>query len=171
MLLLQRAAPPVGRAVCAVYWSAPEAPVDRPILVLNGDDAGPVNNLAVMSRVAPAYAPGGQHLVVTSVLGNPACTDAEIERRVREQMRRWFGDSADAWKPLKTVRVLYAQPEQQPPALTPPERPHRLGDGLYLAGDHRTNASIQGAFRSGRLAAQAVLADLGVPPTAPPAAA
>ena len=161
-MLRRRASPAVGRAVCAVYWSAPEAPVDTPILVLDGDDGGPVNNLAVMSQVAPSYAPAGRHLVVTSVLGNPACTDAEIERRIREHMRTWFGDAVEGWVPLKTYRILYAQPEQAPPALTPPERPHRLGDGMYVAGDHLTNASIQGAFRSGRLAAEAVLADLGI---------
>ena len=159
--LLHRASPAAGRAVCAVYWSAPEAPVERPILVLDGENDGPVNNLAVMSRVAPAYAPAGQHLIVTSVIGNPTHTDAEIERRVREHMRRWFGDAVEAWTPLRTYRILYAQPDQTPPALTPPERPHELGDGLYRAGDYLTNASIQGAFRSGRLAAQAVLADLG----------
>jgi monoamine oxidase len=31
---------------------------------------------------------------------------------------------------------------------------------VYLAGDHRDNASINGALRSGRRAAEAVLADL-----------
>ena len=162
--LLRRAAPPVGRTVCAVYWSAPEAPVDDPILVLDGENDGPVNNLAVMSRVAPSYAPDGHHLVVTSVLGNPACSDAELERRIRTQLRGWFGDAVDAWEPLRTYRILSAHPHQAPPALTPPERPHRVGDGLFLAGDHLTNASIQGALRSGRLAAQAVLADVGAAP-------
>jgi predicted NAD/FAD-dependent oxidoreductase len=67
----------------------------------------------------------------------------------------------DAWRSLKTYRILHAQPEQTPPALVPPERPARLADGLYVAGDHRTNASINGAMVSGRRAAEAVLQDLG----------
>ena len=33
--------------------------------------------------------------------------------------------------------------------------------GLYVAGDHRTSGSINGALRSGRRAAEAVAADLG----------
>ncbi|MGM0819533.1 MAG: FAD-dependent oxidoreductase, partial [Actinomycetota bacterium] len=37
---------------------------------------------------------------------------------------------------------------------------HRLGAGRYVAGDHRENASINGALRSGRRAAEAILADL-----------
>ena len=32
--------------------------------------------------------------------------------------------------------------------------------GIYVCGDHRDNASIQGAMLSGRRAAEAVLADL-----------
>jgi len=41
----------------------------------------------------------------------------------------------------------------------PAERPVRLAEGLYLAGDHRNTSSIQGAL-SGRRAAEAILADL-----------
>jgi predicted NAD/FAD-dependent oxidoreductase len=36
----------------------------------------------------------------------------------------------------------------------------RLEPGLYVCGDHRDSASIQGALVSGRRAADAVLADL-----------
>jgi predicted NAD/FAD-dependent oxidoreductase len=34
-----------------------------------------------------------------------------------------------------------------------------LRDGLYVAGDHRENPSIQGALVSGRLAAEALIAE------------
>jgi hypothetical protein len=36
-----------------------------------------------------------------------------------------------------------------------------LGDGLFVAGDHRDTPSSQGALVSGRRAAQAVLSALG----------
>ncbi len=35
-----------------------------------------------------------------------------------------------------------------------------LGNGLYVCGDHRCAATLDGALKSGRLAAEAVLADL-----------
>jgi hypothetical protein len=38
-------------------------------------------------------------------------------------------------------------------------QPTRLGDGIYLAGDYRNVSSINGAFESGRLAAEAAIAD------------
>ena len=148
--------------MCAVYWSAPEAPVDTPILVLDGDDGGPVNNLAVMSRVAPDYAPAGRRtFVVTSVLGNPTCTDAEIERRIREHMRRWFGDAVEGWDGSKRTASLRAAEAGAACARrcrtpAPPRRRDVHG------GRPPTDASIQGAFRLGRLAAEAVLSDLGV---------
>ncbi|MEM1044276.1 MAG: NAD(P)/FAD-dependent oxidoreductase [Bacteroidota bacterium] len=154
--------PPASRSVVCLYYAAPEAPTEDPVLVLDGEGGGPVNNVAVMSNVSPHYAPPGQHLVSVSVIGNPTQSDAEVEMGVRAHLSRWYR-GAESWRHLKTYRILHAQPEQAPPTLSPPERPAKLSHGLYLAGDHRTNASINGALVSGRRAAEAVLADLGVP--------
>lgn len=40
--------------------------------------------------------------------------------------------------------------------------PTRLAERLYRAGDDVDTASIDGAMRSGRRAAEAIMADLGV---------
>ena len=51
------------------------------------------------------------------------------------------------------------------PAMTSPHnfrRPVRLIHGLYVCGDHRGTAGIDGAMESGQRAARSVLADLGV---------
>lgn len=40
----------------------------------------------------------------------------------------------------------------------------RLLSGLYVCGDHRDTSTVQGALSSGRRAAYAILADLGVRP-------
>jgi predicted NAD/FAD-dependent oxidoreductase len=37
----------------------------------------------------------------------------------------------------------------------------RVSPGLFVCGDHRDNASIDGALGSGRRAAEAILLDLG----------
>ena len=60
----------------------------------------------------------------------------------------------------RTYRIPYALPRQVPPALDVPERPVRTASGVYVCGDHRDNASINGAMVSGRRAAEAVLEDL-----------
>jgi len=47
-------------------------------------------------------------------------------------------------------------------ALVVAARAGDLGDGLFVAGDHRDTASLQGAMVSGRRAARAVLRGIGL---------
>ncbi len=153
-------AEPASRSVTCFYYAADESPVPQPMLLLNGDGAGPVNNFAVMTQVAPSYAPAGQHLISISVLGIQALTDVQLGGFIIAQMKSWFGPVARSWRFLKSYRIPHAQPQQYPGALEPPQRPVRVRPGVYVTGDHRDNASIHGAMLSGRRAAEAVLADL-----------
>ena len=151
---------PASRSVTCFYYAADEPPVAEPILVLNGDGAGPVNNFAVISRVAPAYAPAGKHLVSAAVLGTHQLTDVQLGGFIVAQMKSWFGKIASTWRFLRSYRIVHAQPQQYPGALEPPQRPVRIRPGVYTCGDHRDNASINGALASGRRAAEAVVSDL-----------
>lgn len=153
--------PPVSRSVLCLYYTTGEAPLTDPVLVLNGDRRGPINNLSVLTNVAPGYAPPGIALISVSVLGNPLRSDVQIEREVRDQLTEWFGPDVAQWDHLRTYRILHALPDQAPPFLTPPARPVRLRPGLYVCGDHRRTASIDGAITAGRRAAEAVLDDFG----------
>ena len=153
-------AEPASRSVTCFYYAADESPIPQPMLVLNGDGAGPVNNFAVMTQVAPSYAPAGKHLISISVLGIQALTDVQLGGFIIAQMKSWFGPVARSWRFLKSYRIPHAQPQQYPGALEPPQRPVRVRPGVYVTGDHRDNASIHGAMLSGRRAAEAVLADL-----------
>jgi phytoene dehydrogenase-like protein len=153
-------AEPASRSVSCFYFSTDEPPIPHPMLVLNGDGAGPVNNFVVMSQVAPSYAPPGKSLVSVTVLGTQKLTDQQLGGFIIAQMKNWFGPIASSWRYLKSYRIPHAQPQQYPGALEPPQRPVRIRPGIYLCGDHRDNASIHGAMMSGRRAAEAVLADL-----------
>lgn len=155
-------ATPGSRGACCLYFAAERPPLDEPVLVLDGDGHGPVNNLCVPSEVAPSYAPAGASLVSATVVGVPQLAGADLERAVRQQLSGWFGPEALRWRHLRTYRIPHAQPAQEPPALEPPWRPTRLANGIHVCGDHRENASINGALRSGRRAAEALLAELGV---------
>jgi hypothetical protein len=134
--------------------------VPLPVLVLNGDGAGPVNNFCVISQVARAYAPSGKHLISVSVLGTHALTDVQLGGFIIAQMKNWFGNVASSWQLLRSYRIAHAQPQQLPGALEPPQRPIRIRSGIYVCGDHRDNASIDGALVSGTRAAEAVFSDL-----------
>lgn len=152
-------AEPASRSVTCFYYSADEPPVPEPMLVLNGDGAGPANNFAVVSQVAPTYAPAGKSLISVSVLGTQQLTEQQLGGFIIAQMKNWFGPVARSWQYLRSYRIPHAQPQQFPGALEPAQRPVRIRPGVYLCGDHRDNASIHGAMVSGRRAAEAVLAD------------
>lgn len=146
-----------------IYYAASHSPVDEPVIVLNGDGptAGPVNHLAVMSMVSPAYAPPGSHLICANVVGiAPETDDAmeTLETDVRVQMRRWFGSQVDSWGVLAGYPIAYALPMQ---SNLQPVRPAPVDSGIILCGDYVNTASIQGALVSGAKAAESVRASVG----------
>jgi phytoene dehydrogenase-like protein len=148
--------------VTCLYFTAPEPPVRGPYLVLNGDGRGPVNNLAVMSEVAPDYAPAGQALISVSVLETAEDPEA-LEASVRGQLTEWFGAGVKAWRHLRTYGIAHALPAQSPEAWDVSHRRVRLSPGLYACGDYWENGSIDGAMASGRRAAEALLRDHELP--------
>ena len=150
---------PASRSMTCFYYAAEEPPVASPLLLLNGDGAGPVNHFAVISQVAPSYAPPGTHLISTTVLGTHKLTEAQLSGFILAQMKNWFGKVAGTWQLLRGYYLTHAQPHQFPGALEPPQRPVRVRPGVYVCGDHRDNASIDGTLVSGRRAAEAMLAD------------
>jgi phytoene dehydrogenase-like protein len=142
---------PGSKQVGAVYFSAPDAPTSDKLVILNGE-RGPVLNAAVMTNVAPTYAPAGRHLVVAALPGE---VGDDLESVARTTFESWWGPSVADWDVLQVYRIEHGQPTQRTPFS--PTAPVRLDDGLFVCGDHRDTASIQGALYSGRRCAAAVL--------------
>lgn len=145
-----------GRSVSNLYFAADEPLILEPILVLNGDGTGPINNLCVPSQVAAGYAPPGQSLISVSVLGVHVDQQRLVEQ-VRDQLNDWFGPIATTWRHLRTYSIRYALPSLQSSAAEPIAKTTVVKDGLFISGDHCDTASINGAMASGRRAAEAVL--------------
>ncbi len=140
-------------SVTTRWYASDEAPFDEPLLMLNGTGDGSINNVAVMSNVSPKYAPAGKHLTAVSHPGVPG--DGVDDRAVRAQLRGWFGGAVADWDLLRTDVVEHAQPKHLPGEAVPAKA--RLESDVFVAGDHRHNASINGALQSGRAAARSVL--------------
>ncbi|MBX3096605.1 MAG: FAD-dependent oxidoreductase [Fimbriimonadaceae bacterium] len=143
-----------------VYYSAPDRPTDEPMLVVNGNRVGHVSHLAVMSRVASEYGDGHNHLVAVSMNGIPEGTDDHIAGSARYEVKSWFPNlETQKWRPLRVDRVQKAQMVQKPgfQESLPPLKTEK--EGLYLAGEYTVYSSIDGAVLSGRLAADAVMAE------------
>jgi len=125
-------------------------------LVLDGNGEGPVNELCVPSQVVPGYAPPGRALISASVLAPVLRDDAALEAAVRRQLTSWFGPEVSSWRLLRIDRIPDALPFQPPGSFEPEGRSSQLSDRLFICGDYRDLASLQGAMASGHRAAMEV---------------
>jgi len=139
------------------YYHATLELGEAPTTLLLDPEDGLLANSAAVTAVTAERAPPGYHLVASSVLGVPDDV-AAVEERVRRRLPLLYG--VGGWEFLRAYPIRQALPAMRAPH--PLRRPVRLGDGRYVCGDHRDTSSIQGALVSGRRAARAVLADLGV---------
>jgi phytoene dehydrogenase-like protein len=144
-----------SRKVGCVYFSADNPPTKEKYVVLDGTGNGPVLNVAVISNVAPSYAPADKHLIVAAL---PGVTEGDLEAMSRKQLRSWWGSQVDDWKHLRTYVINHGGPVQKPP-FSPKQRVD-LGNGLFVCGDHRDTGSLQGAMYSGRRCGEAVVRSL-----------
>ena len=163
------------KSTCLYFGIDGPPPVSGPVLILNGDNKLPVeafdtsacdetrvriNNVCFPSEVSASYAPPGKSLMSVTLVGDlEALPDAVLERKTRDELSEWWGNSANDWKLLRIYRVPYAQPAQ----VVPYEfsgKSIELESGVYCCGDHRGTATLNGAIESGFRTAEAILKDM-----------
>ncbi|GIF00823.1 NAD(P)/FAD-dependent oxidoreductase [Paractinoplanes rishiriensis] len=157
--LLPQLPTPDMHGLTTFYFGADRAPLDEPTLVLDGDRREIIANTVVVSNAAPEYAPVGRSLIAASVVGVSAPSGAS-EQVIRVELARLYGVETSSWDLLEVISI----PEALPSARVPQaklRKPVDLGDGLFVAGDHRDSPSIQGALAGGWRTAGAVLTWLG----------
>ncbi|QTE29204.1 NAD(P)/FAD-dependent oxidoreductase [Pengzhenrongella sicca] len=149
---------PEVRPLTTFWHACADAPSRYGALHLDADRRGPLVNTVVLSNAARAYSPDGRALVASTMLGLPSAdpADATSEAGVRRQLAHVYGVSTARWELVTEHAIAHALTAMAPPL--DPRRAVALGDGLFVAGDHRDTASSQGALVSGRRAADAVLA-------------
>ncbi len=117
-------------------------------------------------RQSRTSAPPGRSLVSVNLVGRRQPPDDALRDACVEELVGWYGAEVRDWRPVGTVHLPEALPDQAPDATEPMTRAVRLGPGRFVCGGHRESATLGGALRSGRRAAQAVLAERGGPPGA-----
>jgi protoporphyrinogen oxidase len=133
------------------YHSAPIAPVAHGQLIVDGQNRGAVINTLVISNFIPEYAPAGKNLVSTT-------TDTGItESEVRRHLATLYNCDNRDWELLAKYEIPAALPIGAKGITQPIQSFVRAG--IYLAGDGQVSPSQNGALKSGRLAAMAVLAN------------
>ncbi|PND58750.1 amine oxidase [Mycobacterium sp. ENV421] len=155
--VLTGAPPPAMKGVVTDWWAGDDLPPRPAMLSVDGraEPPGPVVNTAVISSAAPTYAPPGRHLIAASALIGPQRRPPS-EAVLRRHAADILGLDASTWTLVVRHEIPDALPAQPAPLVV--RRPVRSPDGLWLCGDHRDTASIQGALVSGRRVAEAIMA-------------
>lgn len=142
-----------------LYFRAAKADVrfNEAILMLGGDlGVGPVNHVFPISGATTEACPAGEHLLSISLVGDK-CNATESE--VRSQLASWFGDSSQRWDLLRRYDLEHALPAQPAGFHGCSESSiHITSDQIVCCGDYVSDASVNGALKSGREAAEYVLA-------------
>jgi phytoene dehydrogenase-like protein len=131
------------------YHAVSENPSGNGRLIVDGQRRGPIINSVVMSDISSSYAPKGQHLISTT-------TDLNVtESDVRRHLTIMWGTSTHEWQFIAKYEIPAALPIHNVGRVL--SQSMKINDHHFVAGDHRTVPSQQGALFSGRLAAQLIL--------------
>ena len=133
------------------YHSAASAPLKHGQLIVDGQNRGAVINTLVISNFIPAYAPTGKNLISST-------TDTGItESEVRRHLSTLYSCDNRDWELIAKYEIPAALPIRANGNTQPIQS--RVREGIYLAGDAQVSPSQNGALKSGRLAAMALLAN------------
>ncbi len=156
-LIPQMASDIKWQSAATYYFAANRSVLKKNIIALQYNPKRLVNNFAVMSDISKHYSPKGKHLVSVSLTHIPNDSVEEVTRQIRNELSPAFGPSVHQWEFLKNYHINKALPDTGNARNDVPITETRIRDGLYLAGDQLLNASINGALKSGKLAAQAAV--------------
>lgn len=157
--------PRPSRHTTCLYFSATVPPLNGPYLILNGETRGVINSLCLPTEVTRSYAPPDQHLISITTNEDSLRDTMTIKETVQNHLIEWFGTQVHTWRHIKTYFVQNAQSVQTPPFYPDTIASSKIRDGLYICGDHRSTATINGAIGSGRRTAQEIIDELMTAPT------
>lgn len=141
------------------YFWTDKCPVKGKWIMLNTDPEAYVNNLSVPSEINRSYAPEGKYLISVSSNRNAKEDSETIANKIRQELKPYFGEKVQHWHHLKTYRIQYALPDQKHVQCQISAGSLKIKEGIYMCGDFLLNGSIDGAMRSGALAANTILHD------------
>ena len=131
------------RALTTWYFAADDLPRRHSALLVSPD--AQLANVAVVSDIAPSYAPPGRRLIAASAVGFHDSVGAD--HWARRDAASMLGVDEDDLELIAHYPIAEALP-----AVSAESGPV-VSSGVVLAGDHRHGPSINGALASGRQAA------------------
>jgi protoporphyrinogen oxidase len=133
------------------YHSATFAPLAHGQLIVDGQNRGAVISTLVISKFIPEYSPTGKNLISST-------TDTGVtESEVRRHLAAIYNCENRDWELIAKYEIPAALPIGANGITQPIQSCVR--EGIFVAGDGQVSPSQNGALKSGRLAAMAVLAN------------
>ena len=146
-----------------IYFAGAKPLYDGRKIVLNTAHDALVNNVQMLTNVAPSYAPPGRHLLSVVIIGVPDQDDETLSHAVLAELREMFARDRralrvlDGYTLLRTYRIPYAQFAQPPGIYSRLPGNHVNQPGLYVAAEWTEGSSINGAMTSGERCAALIL--------------
>jgi hypothetical protein len=129
------------------YHATNEDLIDDNYLAL--DSKSPIVNSLVMSKVSGSYAPVGMNLISSTTIAPIS------ESEVRKELSRFWKCDTRNWDLAARYEIKQSLPFRTD--LDQLNRASKISEGIYIAGDHRSVPSQNGAMKSGRQAALAII--------------
>ena len=129
------------------YHATSDELVDDNYLAL--DPKSPIVNSLVISKVSRDYAPAGINLISSTTLAPIS------ESEVRKELSKFWKCDTRNWDLAARYEIKQSLPFRAD--LEELNRNPKISDGIYIAGDHRSVPSQNGAMRSGRQAALTII--------------
>jgi protoporphyrinogen oxidase len=141
------------RKVTTLYFTSPilkELNWNKWLVLIPRSLGYSINHLALLSSVSPSYSKQGEPLLSVSLVGEKTVELQQVIKEIEKVANRPL-----ELKLVETTRILNALPiiQGQTPGF-------KVEDGIVFCGDYLSSPSINGALRSGRLAAEWIVKKL-----------
>lgn len=141
-----------------LYFKSPKNHGKSKMVFSNANKVKLVNNVAIMSNIAPERAPEGYQLIQCSINGLPTADDATLVKEVLKELAPYF--KTQHWELIKTYRIKEAIPDQTSVLGTITRQQNKVDDHIWLAGDYFMYGSSNAAVKGGRLISSFVLEEM-----------
>lgn len=133
-----------------LYFTQTKRSIDKPIIGLNTNPEGLVNNLFYSTSISVTNQ-GSNELLSVTVVKNHQYTEIELVEKVKESLASDFG--IEGLNFLKHYKISNALPALNDLQYSREINENLLTEKIALAGDHQLNGSINAAMISGESAA------------------
>ena len=147
--LIPEVTPPRFNLSTTWYFATAEKVLHDKFLMVDGENRGPIVNLIALDQICSSFAPLNMQLLSLTTL--IPCNENEV----RVHLGSIVGKLPHDLELIKAYHIPRSLPIFSPDSIRPNFQQTR--DELFIAGDHLSGPSQNGALLSGRLAAEAAI--------------